>query len=237
LAELAGELDEKEWLTTQTVGELYDRYRAQGAGSVTAKPPATPTLGDDASSSTDAVAAPLQMAGNFFRLTPVMPPSVAFLYSLCVSPDVGFRWRFRGAVPPIQKFEHELWQGVLAQFVVESIQANQPAGHVACYNADLRLGHAYVGAAMVPQYQGTGIVVEPVLLFFEYLFDVWPFHKLYLELPEFNLPQFASAIGRGLHVEGRMRGHDYYKGRRWDRLLLAVYEPGKDQEPSNEFTR
>jgi RimJ/RimL family protein N-acetyltransferase len=171
---------------------------------------------------------PPQLVGQYFRLVPVLPQATQFLYGLAVSPDVGFRWRYRGSVPPYQKFEQELWQGMLAQFLVESIQTNQPAGHVICYNPDLSLGHAYVGAAMAPQYLGTGIAAEPVRLFINYLFDVWPFHKLYLELPEFNYTQFASAGGRGLHVEARLRDHDYYRGRRWDRLILAAYRPGED---------
>ena len=173
---------------------------------------------------------PPRLAGQFFRLVPVLPQAASFLYGLAVSPDVGFRWRYRGSVPSLAQFEHDMWQGILAQFLVESIETGQPAGHVMCYNPDLNLGHAYVGAAMAGKYLGSGIAAEPVRLFFDYLFDVWPFRKLYLELPEFNYRQFASAGRQALHVEGRLRNHDYYRGRRWDRLLLAVYRAG--QEPS-----
>lgn len=239
LAEFGVELDEREWLTAETVGGLYDRYRERAerspvpAAAVVSKPlDGVREPGED-------VVAPPRLAGQFFRLVPVMPQAAPFLYGLAVSPDVGFRWRYRGSVPAYQQFEQQdMWQGILAQFLVESIQTNQPAGHVMCYNPDLSLGHAYVGAGMAGQYLGSGIAAEPVRLFIDYLFDVWPFRKLYLELPEFNYLQFASAGGRGLHVEARLRDHDYYRGRRWDRLILAVYRPGEDvPAPSDEFTR
>jgi len=90
---------------------------------------------------------------------------------------------------------------------------------------------------MTDEYQGSGIAAEPARIFLDYLFDVWPFHKLYLELPEFNLPQFASAAGRGLHVEARMRNHHYHQGRRWDQIILAAYRAGEEPPPSDEFNR
>jgi RimJ/RimL family protein N-acetyltransferase/acyl carrier protein len=221
LAELGVELSEREWLETETLGELYDQYRERTLIPAVAEPAVT-APSESISLSTGDQVTPPRLAGRFFRLAPVLPPSVPFLYGLSMIPEVGFRWRYRGAVPSPQQFEQDLWQGVLAQFVVESIQSSQPAGHVVCYGPDRNMGHAYVGAAMTDEYQGSGIAAEPVRIFLDYLFDVWPFHKLYLELPEFNLPQFASAAGRGLHVEARMRNHHYYQGRRWDQIILAA---------------
>ncbi|MEX5707160.1 phosphopantetheine-binding protein [Parafrankia sp. FMc6] len=166
---------------------------------------------------------PPERAGKYFRLVPVLPNMVPFLYELAVSPDVGFRWRYRGSVPNYVQFEQELWNGMLAQFVVESIESGEPVGNVICYNPDFALGVAYVGAAMLGRYAGSGIAVEPVRLFIRYLFAVWPFRKLYFELPEFNYRQFTSATGERLRVEGRLVDHDYYGGRYWDRLILATY--------------
>jgi RimJ/RimL family protein N-acetyltransferase len=123
---------------------------------------------------------------------------------------------------------------MLVQFLVESIQTNQPAGHLICYNPDLSLGGAYVGAAMASPYLGTGIAAEPVRLFIDHLFDVWPFRTLYLEMPEFNYQQFASAGGRALQVEARLGDHDYYRSRRWDRLILAAYRLGEDVPAGTE---
>jgi RimJ/RimL family protein N-acetyltransferase/acyl carrier protein len=236
LAEFGVELNEREWLETETLGELYDQYRER-VMVTTAAVPAAAARSEGGRLSTEDQVTPPQLAGQFFRLVPVLPPSVPFLYGLSTNPEVGFRWRYRGAVPSPQQFEQDLWQGVLAQFVVESIQTSQAAGHVVCYSPDRNMGHAYLGAAMTDEYHGSGIAAEPVRLFLDYLFDVWPFHKVYLELPEFNLPQFASATGRGLHVEARMRNHHYYQGRRWDQIILAAYRSGEEPSPSDEFNR
>ncbi len=243
LAELGVELNEREWLTVETIGDLYAHYRerAEKSTSVAAatSPPRVAALvgaAEGVAQTGDDPLLPPRLAGQFFRLMPVSPQAMPFLYNLSVAPDIGFRWRYRGSVPPYQKFEQERWHGMLAQFVVESIQTNQPAGHVICYNADLGLGHAYVGAAMAGQYLGSGIAVEPVQLFVNYLFDVWPLRKIYLELPEFNYQQFSSAASRALHIEGRLRDHDYYRGRRWDRLILAAYRPSEvPSSPSADF--
>jgi RimJ/RimL family protein N-acetyltransferase len=86
---------------------------------------------------------------------------------------------------------------------------------------------------MTSRYRGSGIAVEPVRLFTRYLFDVWPFRKVYFEMPEFNYRQFASASGGALRVEARLRDHDYYRGRRWDRLTLAAYRSGEGPSDSD----
>jgi RimJ/RimL family protein N-acetyltransferase/acyl carrier protein len=239
LAEFGVELDEREWLTAETVGGLYDHYRERVERFPMSTTAVSPKHVDGAGQLEENELASPRLAGKFFRLVPVMPQAAPFLYSLAVSPDVGFRWRYRGSIPPYQQFEQQdMWHGILAQFLVESIQTNQPAGHVMCYNPDLNLGHAYIGAAMAGQYLGSGIAAEPVRLFINYLFDVWTFRKLYLELPEFNYTQFASAGGQGIRVEARLRDHDYYRNRRWDRLILAIYRPGEDAAASDaEFSR
>ncbi|KJE24403.1 acetyltransferase, ribosomal protein N-acetylase [Frankia torreyi] len=176
---------------------------------------------------------PPRFAGRFLRLMPVLPASTPFLYELAVTPEIGFRWRYRGSVPSYPQFEQELWQGVLTQFVIESIETARPVGHAICYNPEFTLGYAYVGAAISADYTGSGLAVEALDLFVRYVFDIWPFRKLYFEVPEFNYPQFAGAdreksAGGALELEGRLRRHDFYRGRYWDRLILAVYRDSTD---------
>jgi RimJ/RimL family protein N-acetyltransferase len=60
-------------------------------------------------------------------------------------------------------------------------------------------------------------------LFFDYVFACWPFRKLYLELPEYNVPQVRSGIGTYFRLEGRLRAHSYLTGRYSDELILALY--------------
>ena len=62
-----------------------------------------------------------------------------------------------------------------------------------------------------------------MLLFFDYLFTVFNIRKLYAEVLEFNFGQFASGAEHVFKVEGRLTDHDWYDGRYWDMLVLALY--------------
>ncbi|THJ76358.1 phosphopantetheine-binding protein [Candidatus Frankia alpina] len=239
--ELGVDLSEANWLEIETVGELYSRYRAGPPAAATPQPRgaagtggAVPAVAGTATATADALTPPPpRFAGRFLRLMPVLPASTPFLYELAVTPEIGFRWRYRGSVPSYPQFEQELWQGVLTQFLIESIETARPVGHAICYNPEFTLGYAYVGAAISADYTGSGLAVEALDLFVRYIFDIWPFRKLYFEVPEFNYPQFAGADrknspGGALEIEGRLRKHDFYHGRYWDRLILAVYRDSAD---------
>ena len=39
------------------------------------------------------------------RLAPPIPDDLGFLYALAVQPETGFRWRYRGSVPPFERFK------------------------------------------------------------------------------------------------------------------------------------
>ena len=238
VTKLGVDFSEQDWMTIVTVEDLYRRYEAQfveeyrypaRGGSIPELATADVRQSDDEQGGE---ASPPVLSGKYFRLTPVLPSSVPFLYKLAISPEIGFRWRYRGSVPHYAQFEAELWRSVLTQFVVESIATGEPVGNVICYKPDLTLGHAYIGAAMSPAYGNSGIAIEPVALFVQYLFDVWPLRKIYLEMPEFNYQQFSSTDGAFTRVEARFTDHDYYKGRYWDRIVIAVYSNSLERKPS-----
>ncbi len=167
--------------------------------------------------------APPGLVGRGVELRAVDRSYLPFLYSLTASPHSSFRWRFRGAIPTFEHFESLLSQNVHCQFVVVDRPDLRPIGHVVAYGADLANGYASVAAACVPEVVGRGLGVDAVVGFVTYLFHVWPFRKLYFEAPEFNLSQFSSGLGKLYHEEGRLRQHEYFGGRYWDRIVLALY--------------
>jgi len=116
-----------------------------------------------------------------------------------------------------------LWLGVLCQFVIMEIRGGVPRGTAVAYNADLNHGYCYVGVAMTPETQGTGLAVEAFLLFVRHLFATYRLRKLYMDVPEYNLRPLERAIGSAFLVEGRLRDHTYSQGQYWDRIYLAVY--------------
>ncbi len=157
-----------------------------------------------------------------FELTLPARPDIPFLYALATSTETGHRWRYHGRIPPIEKFEAELWQNVLTQFVVRHRADGEQVGQVVCYGPDITNGHAYLGAVFTPRISGSGHPVKIVQLFLDYLFAGWRFHKIYMEVPESNFELIRSGSGRFFEVEGRLKRHYFYQGRDWDQLILAV---------------
>ncbi|MEV4665918.1 GNAT family protein [Micromonospora echinofusca] len=158
-----------------------------------------------------------------FRLMPVTPDDVGFLYALAVRPETGFRWRYRGSVPPVERFNAELWNQVLLQFVVRRIENDEPVGQVVAYGDELSLRHTYIGAVFQPAVTGTGLAAQAVALFARHLFHTFPLNKIYMEIPGINWPQVQSGQNHLFHVEGVLREHDYYAGRLWDKYICALY--------------
>jgi hypothetical protein len=120
-------------------------------------------------------------------------------------------------------FERSLYSGVLSQFII--VPTDEPRrllGLVVAYNASLQSDYCYI-AAVSDNAAGVGIL-EAMALFLRYLLRHWPFRKLYLEVPEYNLDQYISAVSIGLlKEEGRLKGHQYYLNRYWDLITYAMY--------------
>ncbi|HEX6871712.1 MAG TPA: GNAT family N-acetyltransferase [Micromonosporaceae bacterium] len=209
-----------------TVGELLGRLDQLSFPGLSIKltdgnsMPARP--GDLNVATTRSSLAPV-LANHDIRLTPVEPDDVRFLYALSIHPETSFRWRYRGAPPPIDRFAADLWSQVLVQFVARRAADGEPVGHVVAYGADMNQQYAYVGAVFQPMYIGTGLAASAVKMFVRFLFHTFVLRKLYVEVPGWNWPQMRSAEGKLLQVEGVMRDHEHYAGRYWDRYLCAIY--------------
>jgi RimJ/RimL family protein N-acetyltransferase len=166
-----------------------------------------------------------RLAGHGFRLTPVEPGDVGFLYALATQPATGFRWRYRGAPPPFDRFAADLWKQVLVQYVARNGDG-EPVGHLVAYSADPYMHYAYLGAVFEPRYAGLGMGAHAVALFARHLFHTFPLRKIYLEIPGYNWAQVRSGEERLFHVEGVLRDHCYYAGRYWDQYVCAIYPEG-----------
>jgi hypothetical protein len=118
------------------------------------------------------------------RLRPIAERDRGFLYELMCAPDAGGRVRYGGATPSPEQVAASLWENVLAQFVVEGAESATPIGLVAVTTPMFRDGHAYLSAVGTPRAQGSGLVLEAVLLLCNYAFSTWPLRKLYLEATE-----------------------------------------------------
>lgn len=162
-------------------------------------------------------------AGRWTYLRPVFRGDYDLFYAVDASPQDGPMFRNRGIAVPPEEYGHSLWAGVLAQFVVCRKTTKDVVGLTTAYGADFRNGHCRVAGLILPKYRGLAWPMEGFLTFHRWLFEVFPFRKLYGEVPEFNLPQIGRALGRGVVEEGRLKEHEYYRGRYWDLVTVALY--------------
>jgi hypothetical protein len=163
-----------------------------------------------------------RLEGRRVRLRPVGPADYGFVATLETHPAVHFRWRHRGTTPSPERLIASLWEGALVVFLVEG-RAGASLGVIAAYGADLRNGHCSFGLACVPDLpRAPSPAFDAVVLFVDYLFALWPLHKVYAEAPGFAFAQYASAVPVLFEQEGLLREHDFYMGRRWDKHILAV---------------
>lgn len=174
---------------------------------------------------------PIRLGSHNIILGPVNSDSHRFLYQLAISEEISHRWRFRGAIPTFDAFQHGIQQGVLTQFVAYLRPTLEPIGHVVSYNYDQRRGSAYVAAAFTPGAIAEGLPMEAVDLFVDHLFQVYGPRKLYAELPEYNFASIASGRGKWYDVEGCLREAIYYDGRYWDEYIIAVWPKHRKLTP------
>jgi RimJ/RimL family protein N-acetyltransferase len=170
---------------------------------------------------------PPGLVGRSTRLRPITPNDYEALYALAISDQVNYRWRFRGGIPNFEVFVQTLHADVLAQFVITRLTDPSPLGLTVTYTADMHNGTTFMAAVTDPALHRTGMGIEAMALFVRYILTTWNFRKIYLEVIEYNLPQFASVLERGATVEGTLKAHAYYDGGFWDQWILALYrEPG-----------
>ncbi len=164
----------------------------------------------------------LRMAGGRVWLRPIMPMDHQRLYMLQTSEETGFRWRYGGVVPPFEVFVREIHSGVHAQFVVSTLRKADVLGLVVAYQANPRSGTVYAGVVMAPELVGSGIGIEAVGLFINYLFSTWSFRKVYFEALEFTYETIADAVPDLIEVEGVLKEHHFYQGRYFDQYILSI---------------
>jgi len=114
------------------------------------------------------------------------------------------------------------WNSVLAQFVVTRTSDRRALGVVMAYRPSFQDGHAQFAVVSLEK-RRSPVLVLGCAIFLEYVFTCWNFHKLYMELPEWNLSQFASGLGKYFQIEGRLRNHLFYDGQHWDEIIMGLY--------------
>ena len=162
-------------------------------------------------------------------LRPLVDADFWPLYMASLEPRNAHRWRWRGHTPSPDVFRHTLYgEAVLAQFmvIVDGDLNAPPIGSVLAYNADMTARHCSVAAQRLspsndPKQQG--LMIEGTLVLIQYLFDHFNFHKVYFEVPEYNLTMFFGGDGALLVSEADQPDHYWYGDRYWSKRTFALY--------------
>jgi len=139
------------------------------------------------------------------------------------SSELAPRWRFRGSTPGPEQWSQMTWGPVLAHFLIVARRTNDAIGVVAVYQANFQDGFAHIAAARFDPDRRSPLMMLGLGVFLQYVFNCWDFRKLYMEVPEYNYGQLASARDRLFVMEGRLRQHSFLGGEFWDQLILAIY--------------
>jgi RimJ/RimL family protein N-acetyltransferase len=173
---------------------------------------------------------PNDLIGRFVTLRVVTPRDYDLLYRLHVEPLNAVTGRLSGTTINPDEFGRFLWNGVLAQYIIDRRESPAFVGLVTAYNADFRNGHASLAITTTAALENKGWPIEGALLLIRLLFKRFPIRKLYFESLEFNYQRFKSGAGSLFHVEGKRAQHYYYNGEYWDAYTLAVYRETAERE-------
>jgi len=155
------------------------------------------------------------------ELRPVTPSVMDWLQELVAEPRTSFRWRLRGRTPPFYELGPLTLDRALAPMVVWNCTRG-PTGILVDYNVDLQSQNAYVAAAFHGE-SNSGEVVRSVSLYVGYLFAMWPFRKIYFEIPHFNMTLSRFSESRLFLKEGELHEHEFYDGQWWNTSILAIH--------------
>lgn len=155
------------------------------------------------------------------QLSRVDDRHIEFMIDLYLS-DSG-RARFGGQTPSRNEIMSRLWDSVLAQHVVELSRTRRPVGLVVLSSPSFSDRYCYFSMMALPEYYRTATIMIGAGLAFDYAFNNWDFRKIYCDVLESNLSQFASVVGSILQEEGRLAEHHWVEGRYEALVNLSLY--------------
>lgn len=156
------------------------------------------------------------------KLRSVMPQDSERLRSIELSPGNLVRWRYAGQIPPPPMMDEMRRMGCIDQLAITV--DGEVIGLVNAHKADLASGTAWLGLVTADEWHHTGVGITAAIIFIDRLYSNLPeLRKLYAEVNETNLKDFASLVRRGYAAdEGCLREHVLYGGQPFDVHNLCI---------------
>lgn len=158
---------------------------------------------------------------NGCYLDPVLPEDYELIYRVASDPARSHRWRFRGSTPRPTDLADHLHQGTLCHYLVRGPGDRTPQGYLALYNNNPTDGYASFAFQRLGHGRSTAMY-EGVYKFFDHCFATFNLRKIYVEVPGFNLPQFASILDQVFTVEAVLPERDFFDGAYWPTTIASL---------------
>lgn len=156
-------------------------------------------------------------------LREITPSDLDQLYRMAMDPSQAHRWRYQGRSLSPEDFRATVFsRAVLCQFAVVSA-SGQLAGCVTAYDADFLGGHCAIAAMGGGHHDaGKGALAEGCGVLLEYVFDHFPMHKVFLEMPEYNARLLGGSMEGIAALEGEISDYYFFAGRRWSKQIYSI---------------
>lgn len=153
----------------------------------------------------------IPLRGRRIALKPISPADVPKLFELIRTAESERPWRVDVDQLTPEMFSQVIWSNTSAAFLVNADDGSDTepvlVGLLQIHSLDLRSKHAHISYVVSKEHRLSGWTIEAVILATNYAFSMWPLRKLYLQTRASNLEQFASAAGRVMTEEARLRDH------------------------------
>ncbi|WP_158887280.1 GNAT family N-acetyltransferase [Amycolatopsis anabasis] len=108
------------------------------------------------------------------------------------------------------------------QLAIESLADRALVGSLSTTDTDRRAGRFGYGIAIGHDHQRRGYATDAIVLLLTYLFGERRYHKCEVGIYAFNEASIGLHEKLGFQVEGRLREHEYFAGRRHDLVLMGL---------------
>ncbi len=161
-------------------------------------------------------------------LRPFLPTDIGWAYEIETHPSIIQRFRLAGSTPNMATYRDFFVGTSNSRAVVVDESAGERIGFLYTFNTNLNNGRTSLALVCDPAHHGSGMFYRGAWLFIDYLFQAFPFTRIYGQSLEFNFEQFRTDGARRLNidgliqVEGILKEHQYLGGRWWDEYLISV---------------
>jgi RimJ/RimL family protein N-acetyltransferase len=167
-----------------------------------------------------------RLKGRGIALTPLERGHLRRLYEMENDPESFHLWSGRRTILSEVEYEESLaerFRDSIHVFLMITGKSKEPIGFTYSYDVSLLDGFAFVASFLSPSARRRGIGATASILFLDYLFSYFDFHKIYCEAYQYNEPSLELLKSAGFELEGEFREHRFLNGGRHALFRYAIY--------------